>query len=119
MGAPQEPRAQILVDWILVGKAIEIGKAEAMREANVNRPVGGKCNRAIGAWLRKHGLSDVSAPERYKLLLILDNLPAVEAWRAGLTEEKRRRLWYVAPREDGQGRPAFSATGISALCASI
>jgi hypothetical protein len=54
--------------------------------------VGSKYNKIMGQWLRDNGLGDVSAQERWKLLLILDNLPAIEAWRTTLSPEKRRRL---------------------------
>jgi hypothetical protein len=46
----------------------------------------------MGEWLRDNGLGDVCAQERYRLLLILENLPAIEAWREGLDEAQRRRL---------------------------
>jgi hypothetical protein len=67
-----------------------------LKAANTNRTVGTHCNRAMGQWLRDNGLSDIVAQERYKILLILDNLPAIEAWRAGLSAEKRRRLNHPA-----------------------
>jgi hypothetical protein len=46
----------------------------------------------MGAWLRDNGLDGNVAQERYRLLLILENLTAIEAWRADLTEAKRRKL---------------------------
>jgi hypothetical protein len=39
-----------------------------------------------------NGLSDVTASERHRLLLILADLPAIEAWGAGLGAERKRRL---------------------------
>ena len=64
-----------------------IGKAEAMKTAATNRPVGSKYNRLMGAWLRKHGLSEITPAERYRILNILDNLAAIETWRDGLKPE--------------------------------
>jgi hypothetical protein len=61
-------------DWLAVGRAIEIGKATALKAAATNRPVGSKYNRAMGQWLRDNGLADVNAQERYRLLLILEKL---------------------------------------------
>jgi hypothetical protein len=55
----------------------------------------------MGAWLRDNGLDGNVAQERYRLLLILENLTAIEAWRADLTEAKRRKLnhpnsiWHI------------------------
>src|SRR5258708_13844933 len=45
----------------------------------------------MGRWLRDHRLADVVAQERYRLLLILENLSAIEAYRATLTESQRRK----------------------------
>jgi hypothetical protein len=41
--------------------------------------------------VEEHGLAGVAAQERYRLLLILQNIEAIEVWRAGLDEGQRRR----------------------------
>jgi hypothetical protein len=46
----------------------------------------------MGQWLKQHGLDDVGNQERYRALLILENLAEVETRRAGLDETQRRRL---------------------------
>jgi hypothetical protein len=79
-------------DWLDVARALAIGRTEALKAAGTNSPVGTRYNTAMGAWLRENGLGDVVAQERYRLFLILQNLDAVETWRAGLDEAKRRRL---------------------------
>jgi hypothetical protein len=87
----EAPRAT-WTDWLMVARALIIGRTEALELANTNRPVGTRYNAAMGRWLRETGLADVSAQERYRLLLVLENLPAIEAWRAGLDDAQRRRL---------------------------
>lgn len=79
-------------DWLAVGRAIQIGKAEALRIAKTNRAVGSKYNLEMGNWLRNNGLDGVSAQERYRLLRILENLTEVGTWRNNLDDATRRRL---------------------------
>jgi hypothetical protein len=42
--------------------------------------------------LRENGLDGVNNQERYRALLILENLAEIETWRAGLDDAQRRRL---------------------------
>jgi hypothetical protein len=79
-------------DWLDVARALAVGRTAALKAADTNPCVGSRYNIAIGAWLKEHGLGDVVAQERYRLLLILRNIEAIETWRAGLDEAKRRRL---------------------------
>jgi hypothetical protein len=79
-------------DWLAVARSIEIGRASALKVAVSNKPVGTRYNKAMGAWLRGNGLSGITAQERYRLLLILDNLPEIERWHDNLPPEKMRRL---------------------------
>jgi hypothetical protein len=46
----------------------------------------------MGAWLRDAGPDEINNQERYRVLLILENLPAIQNWREGLDETQRRRL---------------------------
>jgi hypothetical protein len=95
-------------DWLCVARALQIGRSVCMQAAGTNRAVGTRYNRAMVAWLRGHGLDGVSNQERYRLLLILENLPAISAWRDGLDDAKRRRLnhpngvWFAWHRAIGQ-----------------
>jgi hypothetical protein len=38
----------------------------------------------------RDGLADVAAQERYRAMLVLENLAAIETWRDGLDEARRR-----------------------------
>jgi hypothetical protein len=44
----------------------------------------------MGKWLRENGRADVAAQERYRAMLVLENLAAIETWRDGLDEARRR-----------------------------
>jgi len=79
-------------DWLDVARALAVGRTEALKAADTNRCVGTRYNTAMGAWLRANGLDGIVAQERYRLLLILQNLEGIEAWRAGLDEAQLRRL---------------------------
>jgi hypothetical protein len=79
-------------DWICVARALQIGRTAALKVAGTNKAVGSKYNLAMGRWLVDHLLDDVPAQERYRALLILENLDAISTWRNVLDEGRRRRL---------------------------
>jgi hypothetical protein len=79
-------------DWIAVAKALAVGRAHAMAMAKTNKPYGRRFVGVISGWLREHGLDRVSGQERYRALWVHDRLAEIQAWRATLPEEKRRRL---------------------------
>jgi hypothetical protein len=79
-------------DWVLIGKALIAGRTEAMREAGINRPFGATYVRIFGAWLREHGLDGIDTQQRYRCIVCIENLEAIEEWRAAL-DEKQRDAW--------------------------
>jgi hypothetical protein len=78
-------------DWLDVARALAVGRTAALKAADTNRCVGSRYNAAMGIWLRENGLDGVNNQERYRALLILENLAEIETWRAGLDEGQRRR----------------------------
>jgi hypothetical protein len=82
-------------DWIDVARSLAIGRAETMKAANTNRPVGTTYNRIMGQWLKQHGFDGINSQERHRALRCLENLGAIEAWRATLDDASRRRLNHV------------------------
>jgi hypothetical protein len=79
-------------DWLAVGNALIIGRAAALRASKANRPVGARYNLAMGEWLRDNGLADISAQERYRVIMIVDNIDAISKWRDGLDDAVRRQF---------------------------
>jgi len=79
-------------DWVTVAKALAIGRAHAMATAETNKPFGRRFVAVISAWLREHGLDRITGQERHRALWVHDRLAEIEAWRATLPEERRRRL---------------------------
>lgn len=79
-------------DWLQVGHALAIGRTEALRAAGTNSPVGSKFNKAIGTWLAANGLDGVTAPEGYRIGLVIEHLTVITSWRESLSEPKQRKL---------------------------
>src|SRR5262245_40340101 len=48
-------------DWIAVGHALVVGRAEAMREAHTNKPEGRLYAAAFARWLSRTGLDRVAS----------------------------------------------------------
>jgi hypothetical protein len=100
--------ASTFEDWVAVARALAIGRAHAMAVAKVNTPFGRRFVAAIGTWLRQHGLDQIPGQERHMALKVLDQLDAIERWRAGLDPAVRRRLnhpnavWWRWRRSTGQ-----------------
>jgi hypothetical protein len=46
-------------DWVVIGEAIEVGRTEAMREANTNEPVGRRYERAMAKWLVDRSFKEI------------------------------------------------------------
>jgi hypothetical protein len=78
--------------WIVIGKAMQIGRAAAMREANTNQAVGRSYNAAFSRWLDQVGLSRIDKSDRAKLFHVMDHLGQIETWRSALTTTQRLQL---------------------------
>lgn len=99
-------------DWRAVGEAIKIGRDVALLAANAKTPHGKIYTRIFGDWLRDNGLDEIRQAHRYRLLLCIENIAAIEAWRAGLPERQRDRynhpdsIWFAWRRAMyGERRP--------------
>jgi hypothetical protein len=79
-------------DWVLIGRAVAIGRAECLKIAGSNRPFGKKYTAAMGLWLANAGLDGIHQQERYWALKIVDNIAEIEAWRATLDDAGRRHF---------------------------
>jgi hypothetical protein len=79
-------------DWIAVGRALLIGRTEAMRTANTNRPEGKAYAAAFGRWLTTTKLSVADGAVRSRLLDLLDHVADVRKWRETLPVSKRLEL---------------------------
>jgi hypothetical protein len=62
-------------DWLLVARALAVGRAIALAEAGCTRPFGSHYTRAMARWLRQNGLAGIEDTERSRALRMLANLP--------------------------------------------
>src|SRR5258708_812334 len=79
-------------DWMLIGEGLQQGRVWAMKQAGTNVPEGKGYVLTFNEWLTRYKLHDIDKSARAKLLQIMDELPAIEEWRANLTVEERRRM---------------------------
>jgi len=82
-------------DWLAIGEALEIGRADAMADAKTNKPEGARYNKLFGEWLASYGFNDIDKAVRSKLFDILANRADIDAWRATLPVSERLR--YNSP----------------------
>jgi hypothetical protein len=79
-------------DWVLIARALEVGRSESLKIALTSSPVGTRYNSEMGRWLREHDLADIPAQARYRALQCLKHLPAIEAWRESIPDAHRRKF---------------------------
>jgi hypothetical protein len=78
-------RSRDWADWCMVLTALGIGRHVAMLESGSNKPRGYKYCTAFAKWLRCHeAFQAIDQVNRKRMFDCLDNLSAIEAWRAGL-----------------------------------
>jgi len=78
--------------WVVIGRALEAGKAAVMRELGTNLPSGRRWNETFGAWLKENDFDQINKGARSHLQTCLDNLPAIEAWRQTIDLGQRLQL---------------------------
>jgi hypothetical protein len=77
---------------LTVGEGLLAGRQWAMRQAGTNKPEGKGYVTAFAEWLKRYKLDDMDKSDRAKLLQLMEERPAVEEWRASLTDHERRSL---------------------------
>ena len=78
-------------DWTMVGHALIDGRKIALHNAGTDRAHGSGYTEAFRSWMIDNRFN-VPPSARAKLFTLMENLPAVEAWRATLTETQRERF---------------------------
>ena len=84
-------------DWLKVLAALGIGRHAAMLEGDANEPRGYKYCKAFAKWLRCHEVFQaIDQADRKRMFDCLDNLSAIEEWRAGLSPAQLSK-WNYPP----------------------
>jgi hypothetical protein len=99
-------------DWKAVGAALLVGRQEAMRKAQTNKPTGKAYTTAFSNWLQINQFDDLDKSDRAKLLSIMERLDEVEAYRASLSPAERMRwnhpnsVWraFTCPDRGNRGK---------------
>jgi hypothetical protein len=105
-------------DWMAVGEALDIGRNECMRLVHTNDPRGRAYNEAFSQWLADNGFADIDKGTRSRFADIMENRPAIEAWRARMASNERQRtnhpnsIWrkWQADRKTPAGKGEKSST---------
>jgi hypothetical protein len=108
--------------WVVIGRALEAGKAAVMRELGTNLPSGRRWNEAFGAWLKETEFDQINKATRSYLQTCLDNLPAIEAWRQTIGLGLRLQLshpYTVLRRWRASRQSAIAGTSPSNARASL
>jgi hypothetical protein len=79
-------------DWMAIGDALLIGRQDAMVAAKTKQPIGSRYNSKFGRWLARHHFDNIDKGDRRRLIEVIENRPAIEAWRETLTQTVRLRL---------------------------
>ncbi len=79
-------------DWLAVGRSLMADRTEAMREAHTNQPKGKGYCTAFGRLLVKRPFAKLEETTRKRLLDIMTNQAAVEAWLQEQTLGRRLEL---------------------------
>jgi hypothetical protein len=119
-GRIKKAQARIWGDWMTIGEGLLEGRRWAMQQAGTNRPEGKGYVLNYGEWLKRYRVDDMDKSDRAKLLQLMEERPAVEEWRASLTDHERRNLnnpiiawrkWTAATRVK---KPKPRSAGVSA-----
>jgi hypothetical protein len=70
-------------------------RTRAMREADTNRPKGGKYCKIVGRLLRVFQFDRIEKGERSRYFECLENLPAISAWHDSLPRDEQADLNYA------------------------
>ena len=117
-------RAETFAAWAAIGKALLVGKTRAQRIA-----YGGKTWRdrnyiyEFSKWMREHGFGDMPKSVRSVAIELAENLSAIVAWRATLSERQRKRLihplsnvrrWKAATTYNGKSPADYKMEAVAA-----
>jgi hypothetical protein len=80
------------VDWIAIGEALQVGRAEVMRDTHTNQPAGRRFEKAMAEWLIANGFKEIDKGVRSRLLECLQHRTEIDQWLSRLTDGERFRF---------------------------
>src|SRR5262245_6514201 len=88
----KKAQSKLWSDYMQIGEGLMEGRRWAMQRASVNKPEGKGYILAFSEYLKRHRVDDMDKSDRAKLLQLMEERPAIEEWRATLTDYERRNL---------------------------
>jgi hypothetical protein len=90
-------KSRDLADWWIVGEALQVLQEEAMNAAGIpvgsnHPPTGAAYNAVMGELLQCYKLDDIDKGDRSRLLKMMEQRPAIEAWHRSLPLSHRLKL---------------------------
>jgi hypothetical protein len=85
-------KAESFDGWKAIGAALSIGKRHALRTTGANAAWGRNYGRAFSDWNKAHGFGTMPKGTRSWAIALHENAKAIEQWRQGLSEQRRKRL---------------------------
>jgi hypothetical protein len=83
-------------DWILIGRALLVGRCLCMHQVGASKPRGMKYVRAMGQWLTDNGFPEISSTARKCAASCAEKEEEVRAFLETLPEARRERLNHCA-----------------------
>jgi hypothetical protein len=75
-------------DWLKIGKALLVLRKRAMQEVGASKPRGLPYVTRNSALIRQHGFTAISRSARQTAMLVVENLPSIEAWLKTLPDDR-------------------------------
>jgi hypothetical protein len=85
-------KAQSFEAWKIIGAALAVGKAHALKVSGAKQAWGSSYSRAFCDWMRRHHFDSMSKSVRSVAIELHENCAAIEQWRATLSEKDQRGL---------------------------
>jgi hypothetical protein len=85
-------KAESFEAWKSIGKALQVGRDHALRVTMANAPMGQRYSKAFSAWVKQHHFEQMPKSTRSVAIELNENIAAITAWRATLSEKQQRRL---------------------------
>jgi hypothetical protein len=85
-------KAESFEGWRRIGAALAIGRAHTLRLSGANAPEGQNYCRHFSAWAKEHGFGTMRPSDRSYAVALHENIGAITAWRAGLSDREHGRL---------------------------
>jgi hypothetical protein len=102
---------ETFTNWLTIGKALQCGKAHALRVTGANQAWGRNYSLVFCEWMQQYGFGRMQKSVRSVAIELAENADAITAWRDGLPGRQRKRLihplsvtrrWRAATQHNGK-----------------